>query len=44
LLKENPNPTDAEINSRMQKHLCRCCSHPTILQAIRKSFAKGGPS
>lgn len=44
LLKENSNPTDAEITARMQKHLCRCCSYPTILEAIRRSFAKGGPS
>src|SRR5881296_2417561 len=37
LLNEKPNATDAEILSRMQKHLCRCCSYPTILKAIRRA-------
>src|SRR6266581_2003754 len=37
LLNENPNATEAEILSRMQKHLCRCCSYPTILKAIRRA-------
>jgi aerobic-type carbon monoxide dehydrogenase small subunit (CoxS/CutS family) len=36
LLNEKPNPTDADILSRMQKHLCRCCSYPKILKAIRR--------
>jgi len=36
LLNEKPKATDAEILSRMQKHLCRCCSYPTILKAIRR--------
>src|SRR6267142_94141 len=25
LLTEKPNATEAEVMSRMQKHLCRCC-------------------
>jgi aerobic-type carbon monoxide dehydrogenase small subunit (CoxS/CutS family) len=39
LLNEKPNPTDADILSRMQKHLCRCCSYPKILQAVRRGVA-----
>src|SRR5438445_201572 len=27
LLKEKPNPTEADIRSAMQRHLCRCCSY-----------------
>jgi aerobic-type carbon monoxide dehydrogenase small subunit (CoxS/CutS family) len=44
LLNEKPNPTDTEILARMQKHLCRCCSYPAILKAIRKAatLSKGG--
>ena len=36
LLKEKPSATEAEVMSRMQKHLCRCCSYPRILKAIRR--------
>jgi len=36
LLNEKPKPTEADILNRMQKHLCRCCSYPRILSAIRK--------
>ena len=39
LLNEKPHPTESEIVSRMQKHLCRCCSYPTILKAIRRAAA-----
>ena len=37
LLSENANPTDAEILTRMQSHLCRCCGYPKILKAIRRA-------
>ena len=40
LLNEKPNPTDAVILSRMQKHLCRCCSYPKILKAIRRGVTQ----
>ncbi len=35
LLKANNNPSDSEIVSGMQKHLCRCCSYPKIITAVR---------
>ena len=34
LLNENPKATEAEVLSKLQKHLCRCCSYPRILKAI----------
>src|SRR5207248_799796 len=34
LLNEKPNPSEADIRGRMQKHLCRCCSYPSILGAL----------
>jgi len=37
LLNEKPHPTDADIRSRMQRHLCRCCSYPRILKAIHQA-------
>ncbi len=41
LLGENPNPTEEEIQSRMQRHLCRCCDYTRIVKAIRRATARG---
>lgn len=41
LLNEKPKPTEADLVSRLQKHLCRCCSYPKILEAARHAI---GPS
>ena len=38
LLNEKAKPTDAEMLTRMQKHLCRCCNYPKLLSAIRRSL------
>lgn len=40
LLNEIPKPTDAEIQSRLQRHLCRCCGYPNILKAVRRAAAR----
>jgi aerobic carbon-monoxide dehydrogenase small subunit len=40
LLNERPNPTDAEILSRMEGHICRCCGYPKILKAVRRAVAQ----
>lgn len=37
LLNEKPLPTEADMLSRMNKHLCRCCSYPKILAAMRRA-------
>jgi len=37
LLKEIPRPTDADIVSKMNRHLCRCCSYPKYLAAIHRA-------
>lgn len=34
LLKEKPNPTDADIQSGLGGQLCRCCGYPKILKAV----------
>jgi len=44
LLRANPHPTDAEIVTGLQKHLCRCCSYPRILKAVRHAAALQTPS
>jgi aerobic-type carbon monoxide dehydrogenase small subunit (CoxS/CutS family) len=38
LLQEKPDATDSDISTRMQKHLCRCCSYPRITKAIRRAI------
>ena len=35
LLKKNPNPTDTDIDSAMQGHICRCGTYPRIRKAIK---------
>jgi aerobic-type carbon monoxide dehydrogenase small subunit (CoxS/CutS family) len=40
LLNNNPSPSDDEIRTAMNGHLCRCGTYPKILGAIRK--AAGG--
>ena len=35
LLKRNPNPTDAEIETAMDGHICRCGTYPRIRKAIK---------
>jgi len=37
LLGRNPKPTEAEIKTGMQKHLCRCCDYPRLIKAIRRA-------
>ena len=39
LLSNNPDPTDAQIRSAMNGHLCRCGTYPRILAAIRRAAA-----
>lgn len=37
LLQTNPNPTQAEIVQFLQGNVCRCGTHPRILDAIRQA-------
>ena len=39
LLSRKPIPSDAEILSRMEGHLCRCCGYPNLVKAIRRAAA-----
>jgi len=42
LLRRTPHPTDAEIVSGMNGHICRCGTYPRIVAAIKSAAAKGG--
>jgi isoquinoline 1-oxidoreductase alpha subunit len=35
LLKKTPNPTDQDIDTAMQGHICRCGTYPRIRKAIK---------
>jgi aerobic-type carbon monoxide dehydrogenase small subunit (CoxS/CutS family) len=37
LLAKNPQPTEAEIRSAMNGHLCRCGTYPRVLKAIQRA-------
>ncbi len=34
LLNQHPDPTRAQVAERLEGHLCRCGSHPRILDAV----------
>jgi len=42
LLQRTPHPTDAEIVTGMNGHICRCGTYPRIVAAIREASKKGG--
>ncbi len=44
LLKRKPAPTDADIQSALQGNICRCGTHPRIVEAVRMAarMANGG--
>ncbi len=37
LLERRPNPTDARIITGMNNNICRCCSYPNIVRAVRRA-------
>ena len=40
LLKDNPSPTDEEIDDAMSGNLCRCATYPRIRAAVKSAAAK----
>jgi aerobic-type carbon monoxide dehydrogenase small subunit (CoxS/CutS family) len=42
LLGERPHPTEAEILSRLEGHICRCCNYSNILKAAKRAAASNG--
>jgi len=42
LLEKNPHPSEAEIVSGMNGHICRCGTYPRIVAAIQAAAQKGG--
>ena len=45
LLSKTPQPTDDQIRTAMNGHLCRCGTYPRVLKAIQRAagtMAGGG--
>ena len=42
LLARAPHPSDAEIVSGMNGHICRCGTYPRVVSAVRAAAKKGG--
>jgi aerobic-type carbon monoxide dehydrogenase small subunit (CoxS/CutS family) len=44
LLRRTPSPDEAEVARAMEGHVCRCCTYPRIVKAIRRAAqADAGP-
>jgi aerobic carbon-monoxide dehydrogenase small subunit len=43
LLAATPHPTDEQIKTGMNGHICRCCGYTKILSAIKRAAAGGKP-
>jgi carbon-monoxide dehydrogenase small subunit len=41
LLKENPNPSEAEIRSGLEGNLCRCTGYHNIVKAVQAAARAG---
>lgn len=41
LLDQNPNPSESEVRSALNDHLCRCGTQPRIIRAVLRA-AEGG--
>jgi aerobic-type carbon monoxide dehydrogenase small subunit (CoxS/CutS family) len=39
LLSKTPQPTEAQIRTAMNGHLCRCGTYPRVLAAIQRAAA-----
>jgi isoquinoline 1-oxidoreductase alpha subunit len=40
LLKEKPNPSDADIDAAMSGNICRCGTYPRIRAAIHRAAGR----
>jgi len=42
LLAQNPRPTEAQVRTHMDGHLCRCGTYPRVMSAILAASTKMG--
>ncbi len=44
LLNQNPSPSEDQIGDFMNGNVCRCCTYPRILEAVKQASTSGkGP-
>jgi nicotinate dehydrogenase subunit A len=43
LLKSNPDPTDAEVRTALDRNLCRCGAHNRIVRAVLRAAQEDRP-
>jgi nicotinate dehydrogenase subunit A len=43
LLTDNPDPTEAEVRTALDRNLCRCGSHNRVVRAVLKAAASTAP-
>ncbi len=44
LLRQVPDPSEAQIRTWLGGHLCRCCGYPKILNAVHRAARQTGTS
>jgi aerobic-type carbon monoxide dehydrogenase small subunit (CoxS/CutS family) len=37
LLNEHPKPTEEQVRTQIESHICRCCGYPRILNSVRRA-------
>jgi len=37
LVDKNPNPSEQEIKEALQGNICRCCTYPQLIHALRQT-------
>jgi aerobic-type carbon monoxide dehydrogenase small subunit (CoxS/CutS family) len=40
LLTKKPNPSEADVVEGMNGNVCRCCTYPRIVKAVRRAAAE----
>jgi len=43
LLNEKPHPAEADIQTRLESHICRCNNYPKILKAVHRAAGARSP-
>jgi aerobic-type carbon monoxide dehydrogenase small subunit (CoxS/CutS family) len=42
LLADNPKPTEDDVRSALNGHLCRCGAYPRVVRAVMAASGQGG--
>jgi len=42
LLEKTPQPTEEQIRTALDGHLCRCCGYPKLIKAVQRAATQAG--